>query len=40
MWNNKLKTLNDFPCLSTKDLWYLGPLGAQFPQIALMAEIP
>ena len=39
MWNNKLKTLNDFLCLSIKDLWYLGPFGAHFYQITPIPEI-
>ena len=26
MWNDELKTLNDFPCLRSHDLWYLDPV--------------
>ena len=40
MWNDELKTFNDFLCLSSNDFWYLKPFGAHFPQIALMAQMP
>ena len=40
MWNDELNTLSDLLCLPNHDLWYLGPIWAQFPEIALMPEIP
>ena len=40
IWNKELETLNVLLSLPNHDLWYLGPISAQFPQMALMPRIP
>ena len=40
MWNDELKTLDYFMCLPNHDFKYLGPVQAQFLQIALTPEYP
>ena len=40
MWNDELRTLDDFMCLPNNDLRYLGTICAQFSQMALMPQIP
>ena len=37
MWNDELKTLNHLLSLPNHDLQHLGPIWAQYPQMALMS---